>query len=77
MKHQAYFTRALKARDPRYARIFDRMGYSTTDLIADDRPPLDIAAVRDLYERVVGKKPFHGWDIDTLKAKIEAKRAEA
>ena len=30
----------------------------------------DIADVRAEYERVVGKRPFHGWDAETLKAKI-------
>jgi len=31
----------------------------------------DLEAVRAEYEEVVGKKPFHGWDEATLKAKIE------
>lgn len=76
MKHQSYFTRALKARDPRYARIFDKLGYSTTDLVASEAAPLDIGQMRKLYEEVLGKKPFNGWDAETLSAKIAEKRAE-
>lgn len=75
MKHQAYFTRALKANDRRYARVFEKLGYRTTDLVASDDAPMDIHALRDLYEQVVGKKPFNGWDAETLSDKIAEKRA--
>lgn len=67
MKHQTYFNRALKAKDPRFARIFAKMGYQTTDLVADD-----LNELRELYQEVVGKKAYHGWDADTLKDKIAA-----
>lgn len=33
-------------------------------------PVEDIADVRAAYERVVGRKPFMGWDIDTLRQKM-------
>ena len=34
----------------------------------------DLSDLRAEYQTVVGKKPFHGWDAETLKAKIaEAK----
>jgi hypothetical protein len=33
--------------------------------------PGDLTALRAEYKRVLGKKPFNGWDADTLKAKIE------
>lgn len=75
MKHQGYFTRAMKARDPRYARIFGKLGYRATDAVAEAGPP-SIDALRDLYEEVVGKRPFNGWDAKTLSEKIAAKRAE-
>ena len=71
MKHQSYFTRALKAKDPRFARIFAKMGYQTTDLVADDQGD-DLSDLRKLYQKVVGKKAYHGWDADTLKDKIAA-----
>lgn len=75
MKHQGYFTRAMKARDPRFARIFDKLGYRTTDLVAEGGPP-SIDDLRAEYERVVGKRPFNGWDAEALSEKIAAKRAE-
>lgn len=75
MKHQSYFTRALKAKDPRFARIFAKMGYQTTDLVADDQGD-DLSDLRKLYQKVVGKKPFNGWDAETLADKIaEAREA--
>jgi hypothetical protein len=77
MKHQAYYTRALKARDPRFARIFGKLGYQTTALVADngDGDGIDLPALRDEYERAVGKRPFNGWDAAKLIEKIaEAKR---
>lgn len=30
----------------------------------------DLTAARELYEEKLGKKPFHGWDLATLEAKI-------
>lgn len=85
MKRSTYMTRALKAHDPRFARVLGRLGYERSDLVAED--PLDhdgdgrkggakspagddIAALREAYEAKLGKRPFMGWDADTLKAKI-------
>lgn len=85
MKRSGYMTRAMKARDPRYARVLGRLGYERSDLVAAD--PLDhdedgrkggskkqtgddISALRGEYEAKVGKRPFMGWDADTLRAKI-------
>lgn len=73
MKHQGYYTRALKARDPRYARIFGKLGYSTEQLVASDVGP-DISELRETYEKVLGKRPFNGWDAETLAEKIAAAR---
>lgn len=74
MKHQGYFNRALKASDPRFARIFGKLGYSTRDMVADDNGP-DIAELRATYEDVVGKRPYMGWDAETLAEKIAEARA--
>lgn len=43
MKHQSYMNRALKAHDPRYARIFGKLGYDTTALPLPDAaaPPIN------------------------------------
>lgn len=86
MKHQGYFTRALQANDPRYARVFGKLGYSRSDLSADPQaePPADpapaaddLAALREQYQAAVGKKPYHGWDADELRKRIaEADTAE-
>ncbi|WP_422366405.1 hypothetical protein [Pelagibius sp.] len=35
----------------------------------------DLAALRAEYEEAVGKKPFNGWDADTLREKIAAAKA--
>jgi hypothetical protein len=75
MKHQEYYTRALQARDPRYARIFDKLGYRTADLVAHEGAGPDIHELRKLYEELTGKRPFNGWDAPTLSAKIAEKRA--
>ncbi|UZW54959.1 hypothetical protein NUH86_16010 [Sphingobium sp. JS3065] len=74
MKHQSYYTRAMKAGDRRYARIFGKLGYDTTQIVADDGEP-DLEALRSLYQEVVGKRPYHGWDAATLSAKIAEKKA--
>lgn len=79
MKHQGYFTRALQANDPRYARVFDKLGYSRSDLSADQQAEPasdpapgadDLAALREQYQAAVGKKPYHGWDADELRKRI-------
>lgn len=76
MKHQGYVTRALKAKDPRYARILGKLGYNTTALAAEEVEDIDIDKLRDAYGKIVGKRPYMGWDADTLARKIaEAKDA--
>jgi len=80
MKHQDYFDRALKSRDTRYARIFDKMGYRTTDMVAAEPAPvvaIDIATLRAEYHGLFGTKPYMGWDASVLSTKIAEKRAAA
>lgn len=36
-----------------------------------DKPEDDMAALRAEYTDVIGKRPFHGWDAGTLRAKID------
>lgn len=78
MKSQSYMTRALRSRDPRYARVLRKLGYGTmaTDIRPhhDDGPDdaEDLAALREEYTAVVGKRPFNGWDAATLRGKIAA-----
>jgi hypothetical protein len=77
MKHGSYYTRALQANDPRYARVFEKLGYGRADLAATEAaPPSDpeaeLGRLRDEYQALVGKKPYHGWDAATLAEKIAA-----
>lgn len=71
-KHSGYMDRAMKARDPRFRRVLAKLGYERRDLIAELSPIENIADLRDEYQRAFGKRPFHGWDAATLRAKIEA-----
>jgi ribosome-binding protein aMBF1 (putative translation factor) len=93
MKSHSYMTRALRARDPRFANILGKLGYERRDMTAAEVvDPLDhdsdgrkggspkqeasdsLTALRAEYQEKVGKRPFHGWDEETLAAKIaEAK----
>lgn len=85
MKRSTYMTRALKAHDPRFARVLGKLGYQRSDMIASDphdhdddgrrggakkQAGDDLAALRQTYEAKVGKRPFMGWDAQTLRAKI-------
>jgi hypothetical protein len=92
MKSQSYMTRAMRARDPRFAIILGKLGYERGDVTAVQ--PQDnwnasakatpmakvddpLPDLRKQYQEIVGKRPFHGWDADVLKDKIaEAKAAE-
>jgi hypothetical protein len=77
MKSLSYMDRALRAQDPRYARILGKLGYGRRDMRA--REPLDpeeeLKALREEYQDVVGKRAYHGWDAETLKAKIAEAKA--
>lgn len=68
--HQGYATRALKARDPRFRRVFEKLGYGTREMVAERDHLSDL---RRQYESLYGKKPFHGWKADVLSEKIAAK----
>jgi hypothetical protein len=78
MKKSSYMTRAMQARDPRFATILGRLGYERTDMQAAEplaTPEDELKALREEYQAAVGKRPFHGWDADTLKAKIAEAKA--
>lgn len=77
MKSQSYMDRAMKSRDPRFARILGKMGYGRRDMAVEDQKPApppsaddDLVALRAAYQAKVGKRPFMGWDADTLRAKM-------
>jgi len=70
MKSQSYMTRALQSRDPRFARILGRLGYDTP---APEPSAEDVLrTLRAEYEKNVGKRPYMGWDAETLREKIAA-----
>lgn len=81
MRSQVYMTRALRSADPRYARILSKLGYGRRDMVVTGAPQEaerdDIKTLREEYQRVIGRKPFNGWDADTLRQKIAAALAEA
>lgn len=72
-----YMDRALRAKDPRYAKVLRGLGYERRDMVAEQAPEQkseDLTQLRADYQDAVGKKAYHGWDADTLRAKIaEAK----
>ncbi|WP_313760177.1 hypothetical protein [Rhizobium sp.] len=70
MKKSSYMTRAMKAKDRRFARILGGLGYERADMTAA-QPVEDLAALRKQYHDLFGKRPFNGWDEATLRAKIE------
>lgn len=74
MKRSTYMTRALKAHDPRFARVLGKLGYERSDLASADPAEGpgedDLPSLRRAYEEQVGKKAYHGWDADALRAKI-------
>ena len=76
MKNSGYMTRALRHSDPRFARVLGKLGYAGRDM--RPAPPVepkdDMTELRAEYERVVGKRPFMGWDADTLRTKIAEAR---
>lgn len=76
-----YMNRALKSRDPRFARILGKLGYNRRDMVSTElgqHEPTktdssdELADLRAEYQRVLQKRPYHGWDETTLRQKIDA-----
>lgn len=51
----------------KYPEAQKKQTYKTRHMTAENT---ETVALRSEYERAYGKKPFMGWDADTLKAKI-------
>lgn len=69
----SYMTRAMRAADPRYRRILTRLGYGKSV----KQPERDeMTELRQEYERVVGKRPYWGWDADELRARMAEAEAQ-
>lgn len=68
MMKQNYLDRAMRARDPRFAKIAQQLGYAT-------KAPKDgLKELRSEYQNIFGKKAFHGWDAEALQEKIAASK---
>jgi len=59
------------------AQYDERCGWERFDPASPEEPKAnalapdgDVAALREAYKAKFGKKPFAGWDADTLKAKL-------
>lgn len=74
-KKNRYMDRALRHSDRRYAAILCGLGYSTRHMQAEKRAPAeDLTELRSLYQEVVGKRAYHGWDAKELKKRINEAR---
>ena len=90
MKSQSYMTRAMRAQDPRFATILGKIGYQRADMAASapamrrkaaaatqasERAEDALPELRKQYLEVIGKRPFNGWNAETLQSKIAEARA--
>lgn len=75
MKKSTYMDRALRAADPRFARVLSKLGYQRRDVVAAEPTPDDLTLLRAEYTELTGKRFFHGWDEAELRAKIADARA--
>lgn len=67
---KTYQTRALKAEGPQ--AINRHPAIEKDEAEAAPEGVSEIASLRAEYETVIGRKPFNGWDRDTLRDKIAA-----
>lgn len=74
----SYMTRALKARDPRFARILSKLGYSAPIVavvepaLEHDRDEPDIEGLRQEYEDLAGEPADKRWGAARLKSELAA-----
>lgn len=76
--HTGYMTRALQSQDPRYARILGKLGHPVPAGVLktqEDALEKELKDLRDEYQDVVGKRPYHGWEAAELREKIAAAKA--
>lgn len=77
MKKSGYMDRALRASDPRFARVLGKLGYKRSDMAAQAEIQQDeLTSLRAEYQRLYEKRAYHGWDADELRAKIADKADE-
>ena len=79
MKKSGYMDRAMRAADPRFARVLGKLGYQRTDMTAakvEEAEASEMDALRAEYQEVVGKRAYHGWSAEELREKIAAAKSE-
>lgn len=80
MKKSGYMDRALRASDPRFARVLGKLGYQRSDMTAQaevDKEQDELTELRRQYQETFDKRAYHGWDADELREKIaEASEAD-
>lgn len=79
MKKSGYMDRAMRAADPRFARVLGKLGYQRTDMTAakvEEAEASELEALRAEYQDVVGKRAYHGWSAEELREKIAAAKSE-
>lgn len=69
--------RMMSRRDAIILQKLGRGTYMTRDMQAQSqRDDEELTALRAAYQEVVGKRPFHGWDADTIRRKIDEARSD-
>lgn len=77
MKNSGYMDRALRASDPRFARVLGKLGYQRSDMAAQAEIQQDeLTSLRAEYQRLYEKRAYHAWDADELRARIADKADE-
>lgn len=75
---QNYIDRAMRARDPRFAKIANRLGYTAPPVRAlrkaDDDDDKDKAQLTREYEALTGDEPDGRWSVGTLEEKVAQAR---
>lgn len=63
--------KSMSRRDAEILKKLGRGTYTTRDMQAtEQRDDDELSRLRAEYQDVVGKRPFHGWDADTIRQKI-------
>lgn len=74
MKSNSYMNRALRSRDPRFARVLGKLGYGVAPEKRVGAVPTftDLDKAREEYRALYGRQPYQSWDIQKIREKIAA-----
>lgn len=73
MKQNSYMDRAMKSKDPRFARVLGKLGYKTTVMSAEAQAEKELETLSEYYKEKVGRSPHHSWDAAKIKEKLSEK----